>query len=82
MEPGAEYDYIRARYPLLGVRDAIFWVVAIVTVAVASLFRDVDWWLMAAFVASGIGWEVTKARLRRNARAFAETARAVSTPRA
>ncbi|RJS44820.1 hypothetical protein [Nocardioides cavernaquae] len=75
MEPSAEHEYIKATYSPFGVRDGVFWIALFALLGVVSQFRDVDWWLMVAVVGSAIGWEFTKARLRRNARELAEASR-------
>ncbi len=46
-----------------------------IAIAVASLFREVSWFFWFGMVGGAIVWEVTKLRLRRNARAFAEARR-------
>lgn len=67
----AELERVNEKYaPARRLHVAIY-MLGFVALGVASLFREVDWFAWAAAVAGAGGWELTKFRLRRNARDFA-----------
>jgi hypothetical protein len=75
MDPDAEYEYVKTKYAPFGVREAVVLVSLVTAVGVAARYRHVDWWSLLFLVLSMIGWELTKARLRSNAREFAQASR-------
>lgn len=75
LDPDAEYDRTKAKYPPFGLRDAIMLLALVAIVGVVSLYRRVDWFLIGGMATGLVAWEITKARLRRNAREFARASR-------
>lgn len=75
MDPNAEYERVQAKYPALRWRDAVIPLAVLAALGIASIFRDISWWLVLGMVCGAIGWEFRKAQLRRNARKFAEGSR-------
>jgi len=67
----AEYERVREKYAPIRRRDIALYVVASVALGIASVFRQVDWFLWVGLLTGVVGWEITKLRLRRNARDFA-----------
>lgn len=53
--------------------DLALYVLAIALLAIVSLFRQVDWFFFAGILTAAASWEVTKLRLRRDARRFADS---------
>lgn len=52
--------------------DVALYVGGLMALVIASLFREVEWSLYAGMVSGAVTWELTKWRLRRNARQFAQ----------
>jgi hypothetical protein len=65
-----EYERVRHKYPPMPARDLALYVAGLALLVVLSLFRDVDWFFFAGMAGAVIAWEVTKFRLRQNARHF------------
>lgn len=65
-----EYERVRQKYPPMPTRDLALYVASLTLLVVLSLFRDVDWFFFAGMAGAIIAWELTKFRLRRNARHF------------
>ena len=75
LDATAEYERVRERYaPARGVDIAIY-VLGLAVLGVVSIYRTVDWFFWAGMVSASIIWELTKYRLRRNARGFAGSSR-------
>lgn len=70
IDPSEERRRIEEKYAVARPRDLIALATAAATVFLASLFWDVDWWVFAGAFTAFVGWELTKLRLRRNARDF------------
>ena len=75
LDPSAEYERVSEKYAPLSTLDVALYVLGLAILIVASLFRQVDWYFFAGMVGGAVAWEVTKFRLRRNARHFADTKR-------
>ncbi len=55
--------------------DVALCVLAVALLAIVSLFRHVDWFFFGGVIVAAAAWELTKFRLRRNARRFADSGR-------
>jgi hypothetical protein len=66
-----ERERVYATYAPLRRRDLLTWVIGFVGLLAASRFVTVDWFFYAGLIASLVGWEITKLRLRKNADRFA-----------
>lgn len=75
LDPSAEYERVSEKYAPLRARDAATYMLLFAILVVASRFRQVDWYFFAGMVTGAVTWEVTKFRLRRNARRFADSSR-------
>lgn len=53
--------------------DVALYVLAVALLAIVSLFRQVDWYFFVGVLTAAAAWEVTKLRLRRDARRFADS---------
>lgn len=73
IDPSEERRRIEVRYAAARPRDLVVLVMAAAAVFLASRFWDVDWWVFVGALAAFVGWEITKLRLRRNARDFSRS---------
>lgn len=64
---------IRTKYAPARPRDLLIFTVVTGLLCVASIFSQIDWPPLLGGVISLVTWEVTKLRLRRNARDFAQS---------
>lgn len=68
----AECQRVRTRYPPARPRDLVVFALVIGALSVASILHQIDW----AFTLGGmiwfVAWELTRFRLPRNAREFAQ----------
>jgi hypothetical protein len=74
-DPTAEHERVRAKYAPMRRSDVVLYVLAVVLLAIVSLFRQVDWFFFAGVLVAAAAWELTKYRLRSNARRFADSGR-------
>ncbi|WP_148046653.1 hypothetical protein [Nocardioides pocheonensis] len=70
IDSSEERRRIENKYAPAGPRDLIVIAVVAGAVLLASVFRDVDGWVFLGMLTAFAGWEITKLRLRRNARDF------------
>lgn len=70
--PADEYERVRSKYAPMRASDMAVYVAGFVALLVAGLFREVSWPFYLGMGCGAAAWEVTKYRLRRNARHFAE----------
>jgi len=75
LDPNAEFERVREKYAPIRRPELVLYVLAVVLLAIVSLVRQVDWFLFAAVFVSAGAWELTKFRLRSNARRFADSGR-------
>lgn len=73
IDPSEERRRIEEKYAAARPRDLVVLVMATAAVFLASRFWDVDWRVFAGALAAFVGWEITKLRLRRNARDFSRS---------
>ena len=74
-DPAAEHQRVRAKYAPTRPFESFLYVLTVVLLAIVSLFREVDWFFFAGVLVAAAAWEVTKFRLRSNARRFADSDR-------
>ena len=74
-DPSAEYERVSEKYAPLRAADLALYVLGLAILVVASLFREVVWFFFVGLVSAAVTWELTKVRLRRNARHFADAGR-------
>lgn len=55
--------------------EGVVYVAGLVVLAIVSLFREIGWFFYAGILSGAAAWELTKWRLRRNARQFAQARR-------
>ena len=75
LDPVAEDERVREKYAPMRPSDVAMYVTGILLLATASLFRHVDWFFFVGVVTACAAWELTKFRLRRDARRFAGSSR-------
>jgi hypothetical protein len=71
----AECARVHATYPPARARELLVFTIAIGILCVASVFLEVDWAFALGGVVGFAAWELTKLRLRRNARDLAQRSR-------
>lgn len=71
----AEHQRIRATYAPARPRDLAVSAVMIGLLVIASLVRQVSWAFVVGAITASLAWELSKFRLRRNARDFAQGSR-------
>ena len=74
-DPGAEYERAIKKYPPMRASEGVIYVAGLVVLALVSLVREIGWVFYAGIVSGAAAWELTKWRLRRNARQFAQARR-------
>ncbi|NUR06811.1 MAG: hypothetical protein HOQ22_08355 [Nocardioidaceae bacterium] len=74
IDPEAEYARIRTTYARARRRDVLVLVLLFAGFAVASLVHRLDWSFALGTLAAFVAWELTKLKVRRNARDFARSA--------
>ena len=74
-DPGAEYERVIKKYPPMRASEGVIYVAGLVVLALVSLVREIGWFFYAGIVSGAAAWELTKWRLRRNARQFARARR-------
>lgn len=74
-DPGAEYERVIKKYPAMRAAEGVMYVAGLVVLALVSLLRELGWFFYAGIVSGAVAWELTKWRLRRNARQFAQASR-------
>lgn len=75
LDPAAEHERVREKYAPMSPSDVALYVLAVSLLAIVSLFRQVNWFFFAGVIVAAATWELTKFRLRRNARRFADSGR-------
>jgi hypothetical protein len=74
-DPGAEYERVAEKYPPMRVSEGVIYIASLIVLALVSFFREIGWFFYAGIVSGAASWELTKWRLRRNARQFAQARR-------
>jgi hypothetical protein len=71
-EASIEYERVRERYAPMRAGDMALYAAGFVALFLANFTREVGWPVYAGMVSAAATWEITKFRLRQNARHYAE----------
>ena len=70
LDPAEVIARVQAKYAPMRRSEVALYLLAMILLAVVSLFREVDWYMFVGVLVAAAAWEVTKYRLPRNARDF------------
>lgn len=73
LDPVEELARVQTKYAPMRRSDIALYAAATVLLGIISLSRRVDWYFFLGALVAAAAWELTKYRLRRNARQFADS---------